>query len=920
MSFLGALYTLLIKPLELLFEIIFSIANRILPNPGLAIIALSLSMNFLVLPLYKRADAMQEEERRAEEKIGPWQEKIKKTFKGDERFMMLQAFYRENNYKPTDALKGSLSLLLEIPFFIAAYRMLSSLKLLHGVKFGPIADLGTPDRMIVIGAFAVNLLPILMTLINIVSSAIYTKGLPMKSKVQLYGVALIFLVFLYNSPAGLVFYWTLNNLFSLVKNIFYKIKQPGKVLGILVALSGVAVNVMTFVKRHDFYSQRLVRLFLFGTALILIPFIVLLVKRAGNRFKGKFSVKEGKGSLFVTSMIFITVLTGVLIPSSVISSSVPEFVISSDVFNPVRYLWYSGLTAAGFFLVWAGILYYLMSRKGKAVFALAGAGLVATFIVNYMLFDKDLGTLSADLKFDVKPEYAFSEQLINLLAIGAVFALVVFLGEKFPRICGTVILAGCLAVSGMAIKNIASINREYKSLDYINAQTDIPNFTVSTEGRNVVVLMIDRALGAQIPYIMNEKPELMETFDGFTYYPNTVSFGGYTNFGTPALFGGYEYTPENMNARDTEPLAVKHDEAIKVMPYIFDDNGFDVTVCDPSYAGYKWTPDLSVYDERPDIHTYITNDKFNDLSDVLSGGRITLLERNLFLYGIFKVAPLAFQGNIYNVGAYNGADLSSHVISSQTIENRSEASGYNYLFVNAFSVLDCLPKMTTVEQGSGDNFLILTNDTTHEPALLQEPEYLPAAYVDNTPYDGDIDSRYVIDGRRMNMDSVLQVTHYDVNMASLIQIGEWLDFLRENGCYDNTRIIIVSDHGRDIAQFDDMVFFDGDLDVEMFNPVLLVKDFDSEGFTVDDTFMTNGDVPTLAFDGIVEDPVNPFTGNIISSDAKNDGDINILVSEKWSIDENNGNVFLPDEWYSIQGNIFEEENWTYLGVSDSPVT
>ncbi|MBO4242300.1 MAG: YidC/Oxa1 family membrane protein insertase, partial [Clostridiales bacterium] len=140
MLILTTLYLLIIRPLELLFEVIFAIADRLLPNPGLAIIALSLAMNFLVLPLYKRADAMQEEERKTEEKIGPWQEKIKKTFKGDERFMMLQAFYRENNYKPTDALKGSLSLMLEIPFFIAAYRMLSSLKLLQGVKFGPIAD------------------------------------------------------------------------------------------------------------------------------------------------------------------------------------------------------------------------------------------------------------------------------------------------------------------------------------------------------------------------------------------------------------------------------------------------------------------------------------------------------------------------------------------------------------------------------------------------------------------------------------------------------------------------------------------------------------------------------------------------------------------------------------------------------------
>jgi hypothetical protein len=37
-----------------------------------------------------------------------------------------------------------------------------------------------------------------MTLINIVSGAIYTKGFPLREKVQLYLMALIFLVLLYH--------------------------------------------------------------------------------------------------------------------------------------------------------------------------------------------------------------------------------------------------------------------------------------------------------------------------------------------------------------------------------------------------------------------------------------------------------------------------------------------------------------------------------------------------------------------------------------------------------------------------------------------------------------------------------------------------------------------------------------------------
>ena len=116
MSFFSILGTLLIRPLRLLFEVIYMMAERLIGNPGLSIIVLSLMMNFLVLPLYRRADAMQEEEQQTELRLNKGVAHIKKTFSGDERMMMLQTYYRQNNYKPTYVLRGATSLFLEIPF------------------------------------------------------------------------------------------------------------------------------------------------------------------------------------------------------------------------------------------------------------------------------------------------------------------------------------------------------------------------------------------------------------------------------------------------------------------------------------------------------------------------------------------------------------------------------------------------------------------------------------------------------------------------------------------------------------------------------------------------------------------------------------------------------------------------------------
>lgn len=248
MSILNDLYTLLIGPLEVLFEAIYGFSYNILENPGFSIIGLSLVMNLLLLPLYRQTDAIQMEAIEVEKRMKPVSDHIKKTFRGNEQFMMLQTWYRQNDYKPTDALKGLMPLALEIPFFMAAYHFLSNLELLQDTSFGPIQNLGAPDGLWIIGGLTINLLPMIMTAINILSSLIYTKDAPLRTKMQLYAMACVFLVLLYDSPAGLVFYWTLNNLFSLIKNVLTRIKNPLRIVA--AAATGCSLFCIGYVAIH----------------------------------------------------------------------------------------------------------------------------------------------------------------------------------------------------------------------------------------------------------------------------------------------------------------------------------------------------------------------------------------------------------------------------------------------------------------------------------------------------------------------------------------------------------------------------------------------------------------------------------------------------------------------------------------------
>jgi len=915
MNILTILHSLIIGPLKLFFDVIFSVANRFLNNPGLSIIFLSLAMNFLVLPLYMRADAMQEEERDVEAKMKPWVDHIKSAFKGDERFMMLQTYYRQVGYKQTDALKGSLSLLLEVPFFIAAYQFLSSLSILKGVSFGPIADLGNPDALITIGGISINILPILMTLINFVSGALYSKGFPLKSKIQIYGIAVIFLVFLYQSPSGLVFYWTLNNVFSLVKNVFYKLKHPGKVLCVLSAVCGAALLILAFVRPFS-SLRREAFIIVLGVALI-IPLIVMLIRSRKQKAQiEETAITAADKRSFFAGAIYLSVFIGLTISSTVINSSPAEFINVSEFRNPVWYAVNSFAMAIGTFVVWCGIFYMLAGNRIKKIMQ-AGIWVVAVCgTVDYLFFGTKLGTLLTSLKYEQKPDFTWKQQLLNLVIIIAVAAAAFLLFKWKSRITEAVLFVGAAAMLIMGAYNLIHINSVAAPIKaQIEAsKEDVAKITLSKTGKNVIVMMLDRAIGMYIPYMINERPELKEQFSGFTYYANTISYGHSTNVGAPVLFGGYEYTPVNMNARSDMLLVDKHNEALKVMPVLFNENGFEVTVCDPPYANYAYIPDLSIYDDYPEINTYLTEGKFNSYNSLEQ--MEVIYKRNFFCYGLFKAAPLVLQEALYNSGNYNTSEtgqITADVVGEQTLTGKYTSEGLSSLFMDSYSVLESLVDLTEITDEDKNTFLMMANDTTHMPTLLQEPDYVPAVSVDNTAYEESHADRFTVDGRTMNYETSDQITHYHVNISSFIQLGKWMDYLKENGVYDNTRIIFAGDHGRGLHHFNDLVL-ENNRDTVLFDPLLIVKDFDEEEFKINYDFMTIGDIPAMATADIIENPVNPFTGHDLQDTSPKEGKQMITITD-WHTDINNGYTFAEGDWYSVHDNIFDINNWKIESLS-----
>ena len=176
------LYSLIITPIEFIIENLFSIFYNYLQFDILStIFFISLFVTLFSLPFYCRADKIHREEEEKFSQIKPYVDKIKKNFKGDEQFFLLQTLYRQHNYNPIMALRNFYSLMLQIPFFIAAYHFFSNLDLLNGYSIFFFKNLSKPDNLLCVSGFYINVLPIIMTIINIISSEIYIKSLNLKN-------------------------------------------------------------------------------------------------------------------------------------------------------------------------------------------------------------------------------------------------------------------------------------------------------------------------------------------------------------------------------------------------------------------------------------------------------------------------------------------------------------------------------------------------------------------------------------------------------------------------------------------------------------------------------------------------------------------------------------------------------------------
>jgi len=279
-----------------------------------------------------------------------------------------------------------------------------------------------------------------------------------------------------------------------------------------------------------------------------------------------------------------------------------------------------------------------------------------------------------------------------------------------------------------------------------------------------------------------------------------------------------------------------------------------------------------------------------------------------------KTMPLLAQILLYDGAQYhNISGVKGNSYNGQKTESISKANGIDPTFMDNYLAIDNLPNITKVTDSETNTFMFMVNDVTHEPMLLDETTYTPSENIDNTEYDELHKDRFINQstGVKLNINNISQMKHYQTNVATFLRLAEWFDYMRENDVYDNTKIILVSDHGAGahIGGSLDPLAYDYE-HLELYFPLLMVKDFaenlsneEKSMVTISNKFMTNADVVSLAVEDVIAGEVkNPFTGKPINMNEKTAHNQMIMCSDKWKVAENNGTQFLPATWISVGQN------------------
>jgi hypothetical protein len=199
--------------------------------------------------------------------------------------------------------------------------------------------------------------------------------------------------------------------------------------------------------------------------------------------------------LFLFSAGALAVLAGLVLPSSLIASSVQEFSNIGEYGNPRAFLADSFWQAIGLFVFWPACIFFLFREKIQTLLSTIFTMGLAWALLNAFVFTGNYGSMDVTLRFTdgfVNPSMGYMIMNLAVLCLVAVLVIVLFQWKK-QKILSSVCLVAAISFVSFGIINIFTINKEYNNFQEIaggesDTSGDIePVYHLSKTGKNVVV-------------------------------------------------------------------------------------------------------------------------------------------------------------------------------------------------------------------------------------------------------------------------------------------------------------------------------------------------------------------------------------------------------------------------------------------------
>ncbi len=206
-------FDVLAKPMLWLLNFFYSFIY----NYGIAIILLTILIKAVFWPITQKGMKSMKNMQKLQPKVA----KLKEKFKDDSQRMNQEMMALYKSYK-VNPLGGCLPMLLQIPFFFALYKvLLMSIELRHAPFMLWINDLSAPDRLWI--GFDIPYLHGIPVLTLLMGASMYlqqkmtpTTADPTQARIMQM-LPIIFTFMFLNFASGLVLYWFVNNLLSILQ-------------------------------------------------------------------------------------------------------------------------------------------------------------------------------------------------------------------------------------------------------------------------------------------------------------------------------------------------------------------------------------------------------------------------------------------------------------------------------------------------------------------------------------------------------------------------------------------------------------------------------------------------------------------------------------------------------------------------------